>query len=166
MLRSLTFLLFVLPALLPAAAQQPVAPELPDAPEARHSRLRAAKGYYYDDIDGEYCKVIVLNDIAVYPQLKFKNKKEEDFYWKTVYNVRKTLPFAKLICETLIETYEYIETFPTQAERDEYLKRMESARCSANSYAARPTSRATTSSKPSSDHSVPASGRPSDDSSA
>ena len=90
MLRSLTFLLFVLPALLPAAAQQPVAPELPDAPEARHSRLRAAKGYYYDDIDGEYCKVIVLNDIAVYPQLKFKNKKEEDFYWKTVYNVRKT----------------------------------------------------------------------------
>ena len=127
MLRSLTFLLFVLPALLPAAAQQPVAPELPDAPEARHSRLRAAKGYYYDDIDGEYCKVIVLNDIAVYPQLKFKNKKEEDFYWKTVYNVRKTLPFAKLICETLIETYEYIETFPTQAERDEYLKRMESA---------------------------------------
>lgn len=127
MLRSLTFLLFVLPALLPAAAQQPVAPELPDAPEARHSRLRAAKGYYYDDIDGEYCKVIVLNDIAVYPQLKFKNKKEEDFYWKTVYNVRKTLPFAKLICETLIETYEYIETFPTQAEREKYLKEMEGA---------------------------------------
>ena len=41
--------------------------------------------------------------------------------------MRKTLPYAKLICETLLETYEYIETFPTQKERDQYLKRMEDA---------------------------------------
>ena len=40
-------------------------------------------------------------------------------------DVKKTLPYAKLICETLIETYEYIETFPTQKEREEHLKRME-----------------------------------------
>ena len=38
-----------------------------------------------------------------------------------------SLPYAKLICETLIETYEYIETFPTQKEREKYLKEMESA---------------------------------------
>ena len=42
-------------------------------------------------------------------------------------DVRKTLPYAKLICETLIETYEYIETFPTQEERERYLKEMEGA---------------------------------------
>ena len=42
-------------------------------------------------------------------------------------DVRKTLPYAKLICETLIETYEYIETLPTQKERDAHLKAMESA---------------------------------------
>jgi hypothetical protein len=39
--------------------------------------------------------------------------------------VRLTLPYAKLIAETLIETYEYIETFPTQKEREAYLKKME-----------------------------------------
>ena len=41
--------------------------------------------------------------------------------------MRKALPYAKLICETLTETYEYIETLPTKKEREEHLKRMESA---------------------------------------
>ena len=58
---------------------------------------------------------------------KNKNKKEEEFYWRTVRDVRKALPYAKLICETLTETYEYIETLPTKKEREEHLKRMESA---------------------------------------
>ncbi len=71
--------------------------------------------------------MLVFNEITVFPPLKFKNKKEQDFYWRTVRDVRKTLPYAKLICETLIETYEYIETFPTQKEREKYLKEMESA---------------------------------------
>ena len=71
--------------------------------------------------------MIVLNEVVVYPELKFKNKKQEEFYWRTVRDVKKTLPYAKLICETLLETYEYIETFPTKEERDRYLKRMEDA---------------------------------------
>ena len=66
--------------------------------------------------------MLVLADVTVFPPLKFKNKKEEEFYWKTVRDVKKTLPYAKLICETLIETYEYIETFPTQKEREEHLE--------------------------------------------
>ena len=57
----------------------------------------------------------------------FRSKKEEEFYWRTVRDVRLTLPYAKLIAETLIETYEYIETFPTKKEREEYLKKMEKA---------------------------------------
>ena len=61
--------------------------------------------------------MLVMTEVTVYPPLKFKNKKEEEFYWKTVRDVRKTLPYAKLICETLIETYEYIETFPTQNKK-------------------------------------------------
>lgn len=71
--------------------------------------------------------VLVFNEIKVFPPLKFKNKKQEEFYWRTVRDVRKALPYAKLICETLIETYEYIETFPTQKEREKYLKEMESS---------------------------------------
>jgi len=44
-----------------------------------------------------------------------------------VRDVRKALPYARLITETLLETYEYIETLPTQQERERYLKHMEGA---------------------------------------
>lgn len=89
------------------------------------ARLKDIRGYYYTEVDGDSVKMYVLNEVTVYPPLKFKNKKEEEFYWKTVRDVKKTLPYAKLICATLLETYEYIETFPTQKEREEYLKKME-----------------------------------------
>lgn len=88
-------------------------------------RKRATRGYYFTEMEGDSVMMIVLNEVVVYPPLKFKNKKEEEFYWRTVRDVRKTLPYAKLICETLLETYEYIETFPTQKEREKYLKKME-----------------------------------------
>lgn len=89
-------------------------------------RIKPLQGYYFfDDDEGENTLMLVLSDVVVYPPMKFKNKKEEEFYWKTVRDVKKTLPYAKLICETLIETYEYIETFPTQKEREDHLKKME-----------------------------------------
>ena len=102
-------------------------PELLDIPEPGNGVARAVRGYYVTEIDGEEVTVIVLNGVTCYPPLKFKNKKEEEFYWRTVRDVRLTLPYAKLIAETLIETYEYIETFPTKKEREEYLKKMEKA---------------------------------------
>lgn len=79
------------------------------------------------DEDGDTTLVIFLRDITVFPKLKFKNKKQEEFYWRTVRDVKLTLPYAKLIAETIVETYEYIETFATQKEREAYLKKMESA---------------------------------------
>ncbi len=81
--------------------------------------------YNYVVVDGDTMVCFNLRPITIFPKLKFKNKKEEQFYWRTVRNVRILLPYAKLIRETLVETYEYIETFPTQKEREAYLKRME-----------------------------------------
>ena len=40
-------------------------------------------------------------------------------------DVKRTLPYAKLIYETLIETYEYIETLPDEKTKKAHLKRME-----------------------------------------
>jgi hypothetical protein len=40
-------------------------------------------------------------------------------------DVKKTLPYAKLVYNTLIETYEYIMTLPTEKERQNHLKRVE-----------------------------------------
>lgn len=79
------------------------------------------------DEEGDTVAVINLRELTVFPPEKFKNRKEEEFFWRTVRDVKLTLPYAKLIAETLVETYEYIETFPTQKEREDYLKSMEKA---------------------------------------
>lgn len=83
----------------------------------------------YTDISeaGDTTYHIVLMTITVFPEMKFKNKKQEEFYWKTVRDVKKALPYAKLISRTLIETYEYIETLPTKEAREKHLKEMESS---------------------------------------
>lgn len=81
--------------------------------------------YHFITEAGDTALMVVLNNITVFPTLKFKNKKQEEFYWRTVRDVKRTLPYAKLIAETLLETYEYIETFPTQKEREQYLSQME-----------------------------------------
>lgn len=91
------------------------------------NKVYKGKYHFVDEATGDTVCMIVFNPIIVYPPERFKNAKEEKFYWKTVRDVRRTLPYAKLICATLIETYEYIETFPTQKEREAYLKEMESA---------------------------------------
>jgi len=93
----------------------------------RFGRPDVYRGRYHTVIDGDTVLVLYFNDITVYPPLKFKNKKQEEFYWRTVRDVRKTLPYAKMIHETLLETYEYIQTFETKKERERYLKDMEGA---------------------------------------
>jgi hypothetical protein len=74
---------------------------------------------------GDTCRLTYIRDIYVYPPLKFKNKKEEEFYWRTVRDVKKTLPYAKLAFSTLCETYEYIQTIPDKKTREKHLKTLE-----------------------------------------
>ena len=121
-LPRLSVLLLAAALILPAALAQRT---LENPGTGRNAHYR---GYSYRiDEQGDTVLVLMLNEITCFPPLKFKNKKEEEFYWRTVRDVRLTLPYAKLIAETLIETYEYIETFPTKKEREEYLKKMEKA---------------------------------------
>ena len=69
--------------------------------------------------------MIVFNPITIYPRERFRNKAEEKQYWKMVRDVKKTLPYAKLISSTLLETYEYIDTYQTQKQKQAYLTRFE-----------------------------------------
>jgi len=108
---------------LSAMAQEPAADD--DAAMQRRVRQKVFHGRYHTVIDGDTVLMLVFNDIDVYPPLRFRNKKEEQFYWRTVRDVRKALPYAKLISETLTETYEYLQTFETEQERKKYLKEME-----------------------------------------
>ena len=69
--------------------------------------------------------LIRLKEVVVYAPLKFKNEKQRNEYNKLVRDVKKTLPYAKMIYDTLIETYEYIETLPDDKAKDAHLKKME-----------------------------------------
>ena len=75
--------------------------------------------------EGDTMAVVNLREVFIYPQVKFKNKREQAKYNKLVRDVKRTLPYAKMVYDTLIETYEYMETFPNDKARQAHLKRME-----------------------------------------
>ena len=84
------------------------------------------KGYQRAQINnGDTIAVVNLREVYIFPQRKIKNKREQAKYNKLVRDVKRTLPYAKMVYETLIETYEYIETLPTEKAKQEHLKRME-----------------------------------------
>lgn len=113
---------FILPVamLVVAAAASHAAPEEPKL------KIKAYKGWYkMVDEFGDTVRMIEIRDVYVYPPMQFKNKKQEEFYWRTVRDVRKTLPYAKAASQALLETYEYIQTIPDKKEREKHLQQME-----------------------------------------
>ena len=76
-------------------------------------------------VDGDTIQYMELQNIYVYPEPTFKNKRQQQAYTRLVRNVKKVLPIAKEVRQILIETAEYVETLPTKRERDEHLKRVE-----------------------------------------
>lgn len=74
---------------------------------------------------GDTIPYVQLGMVHIFPPHTFKSKREEEKYWRMVYDVKKVLPFAKLIRQTLIETYQVLETIPTERERDQHLKLVE-----------------------------------------
>lgn len=105
-----------------ARAQQAV-----DRVEVPSSLQKVFAGYYHfiEKETGDTLMMLVFNNITIYPRERFRNKKEEEFYWKTVRDVKRTLPYAKLISATLLETYEYIDTYKSQKEKQAYLTQFE-----------------------------------------
>lgn len=96
-------------------------------PQSPSLKIKAYTGFYrFVDEYGDTVRMTIIKDVVVYPPMKFKNKKQEEFYWRTVRDVRKTLPYAKLAFSTLCETYEYIQTIPDQKQREKHLKQLES----------------------------------------
>ena len=51
--------------------------------------------------NGDTLYMAYLHEVWVYPPLKFKNKKQEKFYWRTVRDVKKCLPYAKMITKDM-----------------------------------------------------------------
>lgn len=74
---------------------------------------------------GDTIPWVELRNTIVYPELKFRSQKEWREYYRLVRDVKKTLPIARIINNTILETYEYIETLPNQKSREKHMKRVE-----------------------------------------
>jgi len=65
--------------------------------------------------------VVYLHDVYIFPPVHFKSKKQEQFYWKTVRDVKKALPYAKLIAIEINKTNRILAKLPNNKERKRYL---------------------------------------------
>lgn len=75
--------------------------------------------------NGDTIALYELPTVWVYPPMKFKNKRDEKFYWRTVRDVKKTLPLSKYIKEVIIATNDTLMKLPTKRERDKYMRGFE-----------------------------------------
>ena len=75
--------------------------------------------------DGDSIQYMEMNNVYVYPQLTFKNRKQAESYMRLVKNVKTVLPIAKQARQMIIETTEYLETLPDDAAKDAHIKRVE-----------------------------------------
>ncbi len=66
-----------------------------------------------------------MYNVYVYPELEFKNERQRQSYLRLVKNVKTVLPIAKEVNKILIETVEYMETLPSDADREAHMKRVE-----------------------------------------
>ena len=74
--------------------------------------------------NGDTISQIMLPAVYVYPSLNFSSQKQEQFYWKTVRDVKRTLPYAKAIGTTLQEINEEMKDM-SEKQRKAYMKSKE-----------------------------------------
>ena len=75
--------------------------------------------------DGDSIQYMEMNNVYVYPQLTFKNKKQAETYMRLVTNVKKVLPIAKEARQMLIETTEFLDMLPDEKSKNAHIKRVE-----------------------------------------
>ena len=66
----------------------------------------------------------VLHEVYCFAPIKFKNRQQERFYWRTVRDVKKTLPYAKRINQAIIEAEDTLAQL-TPKERRRWWNRRE-----------------------------------------
>jgi len=76
-------------------------------------------------IEGDTMIYEELPMLYCYAPLKFKNKKEEEFYWRTVRDVKRVLPLSKYIRGVIEKTNKTLMELPNKASRDNYMKKFE-----------------------------------------
>lgn len=86
-----------------------------------------AKGYMVPAtiFDGDTIANLSLPVVHIFKPLNLNTREQVLAYRRLVRDVKKALPFAKTVSATLMETYEYMETLPSEREKSRHIKRLE-----------------------------------------
>ena len=76
------------------------------------------------EYNGDTIPHITFPTLHKYPPRKFKTTKAQQRYDRLVRNVKRVYPLAKLVRQTILETYEVLQLLP-ESEREAHLKRVE-----------------------------------------
>jgi hypothetical protein len=76
-------------------------------------------------VNGDTIPSIRLQDVWVYADYPYKNKKQYEAWNRTKYNVKKVYPYAILAAAKLKEYNRIMEKMPTEASKKAYMKTVE-----------------------------------------
>ncbi len=74
---------------------------------------------------GDTIPYVPLRTVYVFKPMVFKNKRQQVKYDRLVRDVKKVLPIAKEVNRAVIETYEYLQTIPTEKGRKQHIRDLE-----------------------------------------
>ncbi len=72
--------------------------------------------------NGDTLYMAYLHEVWVYPPMRFKNKRQERFYWRTVRDVKKCLPYAKMITKDMEYADRELAKLPDEKSRKKWWK--------------------------------------------
>ena len=75
--------------------------------------------------DGATQYMAWLHEVYVYPPMRFKNKRQERFYWRTVRDVKKCLPYAKMITREMAYADAELAKLPDNKSRRRWWRKYE-----------------------------------------
>ena len=75
--------------------------------------------------NGDTIYMAWLHEVWVYPPMKFKNKRQERFYWRTVRDVKKCLPYARMITKDMEFADQELAKLPDKKSRKKWWKAYE-----------------------------------------
>lgn len=116
--------------MLQAALALPLAAQKTDGPKTGDNTDEAPPLMLYVQVGkaayhGDSIPHVITPTLYKYPPMAFKSDKEREVYNSLVRNVKRVLPLAKLVKQTLIETYDYLDALPTQEARNRHMNLVE-----------------------------------------
>lgn len=76
-------------------------------------------------LSGDTIPHLELEEVAVFAPPVFKNKRDARRYWRLVYNLKKVLPYSKIVSGVVADVEWQLGQLKTDKERRKYIKSVE-----------------------------------------